>query len=178
MDAVVFDMDGVLVDSQHQWELAETPLLRSFAPDWREADHPKISGLGVDDLHRWLVKEYRVTRGLHEFRAACEAEAGEIYGRRASLAEGLLDCLAAFKARGLPLAVDSYSPRAWIWKRPRDPPSSTSMPRSRPPTRSRSGQGPGRCISSTPYGPGCKGRAQSLYCAAWRGRGHCGPRRG
>ena len=51
MRAVIFDMDGVLVDSERQWKLAAADQLARLAPRWTEADSEAIVGLGVVELH-------------------------------------------------------------------------------------------------------------------------------
>lgn len=114
MRAVILDMDGVIVDSEHQWKLAEGPFFRAVVPGWREEDHKKIVGLGVVDLYHWLAKEYRIAESKESFLARCHELALEIYGRRVSLTEGLLDLLSELGKGKLSLGLASSSPRAWI----------------------------------------------------------------
>ena len=114
MRAVVFDMDGVIVDSEHQWKLAEGPLLRRFVPAWRDQDNDRIVGFGVEDLHRFLAAEFGLAAPKETFLAACHELAADIYRRRATRAEGLLEVLDGLARRRVPLALASSSPRSWI----------------------------------------------------------------
>ena len=107
-------MDGVIVDSEHQWKLAEGEFLRRIAPHWREEDHHKIVGLGVVDLYYWLVREYEIEVPRERFLADCDALAKEIYGNRVSLAEGLAGFIADIKTNRIPLGLASSSPKSWI----------------------------------------------------------------
>ena len=63
MRAVVFDMDGVIVDSEAQWKALEAEFFRAAVPAWREEHHHKIVGMGVEDVFEFLVREFRLTMG-------------------------------------------------------------------------------------------------------------------
>lgn len=112
--AVILDMDGVMVDSERQWRLTEGEHIRRLLPGWAEADTQAIVGLGVVDLHRWLVKNRGLSTPETEFLALCDRMAEEIYGRRVSLAPGLGGLLAVLKAGGALLGLASSSPRPWV----------------------------------------------------------------
>lgn len=113
-DAVILDMDGVIVDSEHQWKLVEGPFFRSLIPSWRDEDHHKIVGLGVIELHGWLVKEYGLTEPQDAFLAKCGDMGRNIYGKLVSLTEGIGDFLSDLKKRRTAVGLASSSPRAWI----------------------------------------------------------------
>ena len=44
MDAVIFDMDGVIVDSEIHWKTTEGYFLQSLIPTWSIDDQDKILG--------------------------------------------------------------------------------------------------------------------------------------
>ncbi len=58
MNAVIFDMDGVIVDSEIQWKTLEGYFLQSLIPTWSSSDQDKIIGLGVHDLYTLLIGQY------------------------------------------------------------------------------------------------------------------------
>lgn len=113
-EAVVFDMDGVLVDSEEQWRRVTPPLLRRLAPGWREADYERVVGLGVEDLHALLAAEYGLRASRVLFLEECDLLAREVYCLRVSLAGGLLPLLDALRGGGVPLGLASSSPLRWI----------------------------------------------------------------
>ena len=112
--AVILDMDGVMVDSEHQWMLAEMPFLGGLVGRWRVSDHRKVVGLGVVDLYYHLVREYGLRLGKEDFLARCDRLALEVYRRKVSLAPGLRRFIHDLRRRAVPLGLASSSPRNWV----------------------------------------------------------------
>src|SRR5579859_7568544 len=92
-NAVVLDMDGVIVDSEMQWKLLERPILGTIVPNWKEEDFERIVGLGVNDLYHLLKDEYGLAMPQDAFLSRCDELAEEVYSRKVSLASGLHDVL-------------------------------------------------------------------------------------
>ena len=114
MDAFIFDMDGVIVDSELHWKQVEGFFLQSLVPTWGRADQDRIIGLSVHDLYRMLVDEYGVTHSKDDFLDLYHGMARTIYGEKASLIPGFTGLLAALNKDGVPVALASSSPRPWI----------------------------------------------------------------
>jgi len=57
--AVIFDMDGVIVESESHWKAFERDFLPSLLPGWSQADQPNILSLGLYDLYTRISSEYR-----------------------------------------------------------------------------------------------------------------------
>ncbi|MFT4219729.1 MAG: HAD family phosphatase [Microbacterium sp.] len=55
--AVLWDMDGTLVDTEPYWMAAEIPLVESFGGVWTHEDSLRLLGLGLDDAARVLQTE-------------------------------------------------------------------------------------------------------------------------
>ncbi len=114
MDAVIFDMDGVIVDSEIHWKTTEGFFLQSLIPGWTTDDQDRIIGLGVLDLYRLLVNTYRLQKTQDEFLAIYQEMANEIYGQKVSLIEGFSELLTTLNAHHIPVALASSSPTSWI----------------------------------------------------------------
>src|SRR5213595_3165591 len=104
MDAVIFDMDGVIVDSEIHWKTTEGFFLQSLIPGWSAKDQDKIIGLGVLDLYALLVDTYYLQKTQQEFLEIYQQMANEIYGQKVSIIAGFTEPLTSFNSHHIPLA--------------------------------------------------------------------------
>src|SRR5260370_30730172 len=93
MDAVIFDMDGVIVDSEIHWKTTEGYFLQSLIPTWSMSDQDRIIGLAVHDLYALLVSTYQLQKTKEQFLELYQEMANEIYGQKVSLIEGFTQLL-------------------------------------------------------------------------------------
>jgi len=114
MDAVIFDMDGVIVDSEIHWKTTEGFFLQSLIPTWSEQDQDRIIGLGVLDLYALLTNTYHLQKTKEQFLEIYQEMANEIYGQKVSLMEGFAALLNALSNKNIPIALASSSPTSWI----------------------------------------------------------------
>ena len=114
MDAVIFDMDGVIVDSEIHWKTTEGYFLQSLIPTWSVNDQDRIIGLGVLDLYLLLANTYHLQKTKEQFLEIYQEMANEIYGQKVSLMEGFTDLLNALNSKNIPVALASSSPASWI----------------------------------------------------------------
>jgi len=114
MDAVIFDMDGVIVDSEIHWKTTEGYFLQSLIPTWNINDQDKILGLGVHDLYALLASTYQLQKTKEQFLELYQEMANVIYGEKVSLIEGFTELLSVLHANHIPVALASSSPWTWI----------------------------------------------------------------
>ena len=114
MNAVIFDMDGVIVDSEIQWKTLEGYFLQSLIPTWSSSDQDKIIGLGVHDLYTLLIGQYGLQKTKAQFLELYQEMANEIYGQKVSLIVGFSDLLTTLNKNNIPVALASSSPKSWI----------------------------------------------------------------
>ena len=63
--AVLWDMDGTLVDTEPYWMAAETPLVESFGGTWSHEQALGLVGLGLEDSAR-IFQDAGVRMGVHD----------------------------------------------------------------------------------------------------------------
>ena len=114
MNAVIFDMDGVIVDSEIHWKTTEGYFLQSLIPTWSINDQDKILGLGVHDLYALLASTYQLQKTKEQFLELYQEMANVIYGEKVSLIEGFTELLSVLHANHIPVALASSSPWTWI----------------------------------------------------------------
>lgn len=113
MDAVCFDMDGVMVDSERYWVAVEAE--RIFpAAGVADVDVAEITGMNYREVYDYLDETYGVDVEREEFLDIYEESAREIYTERVALMDGFRDLCGTLRDRGNRLAVVSSSPPDWI----------------------------------------------------------------
>ena len=114
IDTIVFDMDGVIVDSEVHWKQVEAEFLGGLIPGWSAKDQHSILGMSAYDVHMKLVRDYGVTMSVKEYFDYYNALSKKIYGERSALIPGSTELIHALHVREVPLALCSSSPREWI----------------------------------------------------------------
>jgi HAD superfamily hydrolase (TIGR01509 family) len=109
---VVFDLDGVLVESEHLWE--ENWTLHAAANDyaWQPADTATVQGMSVPEWSTYMAE--RIGRGAPReiAEAVIDGMIGALHGGRVELLPGAPEMVAA--AARVPIAVASSAPRRLI----------------------------------------------------------------
>ncbi len=113
--AIIFDFDGVLVDSERYWDDIDRTFFRELIPTWTVNDGDKLSGLGAKAAHALLTREYGLTIGFEEYYARLDAAVQKtIYGERTQLVPGVVEFLNLLQERNIPIAIASSSHRHWL----------------------------------------------------------------
>lgn len=113
IDAVIFDMDGTLTDSEHWWDEVRRGLAEQDGVPWPESATTAMMGLSTPEWSRYLVEQVGV-RGTPA-EAAKRTIDGMVAKYRAGvpLLPGADEAVRRMAARG-PIAICSSSPRLLI----------------------------------------------------------------
>lgn len=113
MDVVLFDMDGVIVDSEDYWVERER---EELLPAVVEEDVPvsEITGMNYKEIYEYLDSNYTTRVDREEYVDRFEELAEEIYTEHADLMPGFRDLLEGLHERGVRTAIVSSSPPDWI----------------------------------------------------------------
>ncbi len=115
MDAVIFDFDGVVVDSERYWDDMDRAFFQELVPSWTIADGDRMSGLGTEAGYELLRKDYGVTLPYADyFRRLDDAVQTVVYGEKIRLLPGIPELLALLRERRTPIAIASSAHRSWI----------------------------------------------------------------
>ncbi len=113
MDAVLFDMDGVIVDTEEFWRAREAEVILPAAVADGDPSQDEIRGVNYRETYDYLADTYEMALSREEFLDLYESAAADLY-ETTDLMPGFEDLLAALRARGCRIAVVSSSPREWI----------------------------------------------------------------
>jgi HAD superfamily hydrolase (TIGR01509 family) len=113
-EAILFDMDGTLVNTEPLWLASETDLMARYGYPWSERDQANCLGGPLD-----RVGEYMFARaGDHEspefFTNTLISLVGERLRGGVGLMEGAEDLLDLCREHAIPVALVSASPRVLV----------------------------------------------------------------
>jgi HAD superfamily hydrolase (TIGR01509 family) len=113
IEAVVFDLDGVLVDSEHVWDEARKELAAKRGGRWHDRASRDMMGMSSLEWSRYMRDEIGLREPPEEISAEVVRRLEEIYRRELPLVEGAREAVERLAARW-PLALASSSNRELI----------------------------------------------------------------
>jgi HAD superfamily hydrolase (TIGR01509 family) len=111
--AVVFDLDGVLVDSEHVWDAAREELARERGGRWHEGAQRDMMGMSSTEWSRYMHEVIGVRDEPEEISAEVVRRLERIYREHLPLIDGAAEAVERLAARW-PLGVASSSNRPII----------------------------------------------------------------
>lgn len=114
MEAVCFDMDGVVVDSEAHWKPAEREDIYPTAVPDADVSPEATTGMNYREIYDYLGERHAVAVSREEFLGLYDETAADIYGERVELMEGCADILSTLRESGVATALVSSSPHDWI----------------------------------------------------------------
>src|ERR1035437_2624163 len=113
--AVLFDMDGLLVDSEPLWLEAETAVMARLGADWTKADQRQLLGGSLDRAVRYLLTK-AARPALPEVVGGwlMSEIAGRVRDHGVPMRPGARELLASVAASGLPRALVTSSERRFM----------------------------------------------------------------
>ncbi|MBS1884392.1 MAG: HAD family phosphatase [Actinobacteria bacterium] len=113
-DAVVFDNDGLLLDTESVWTRAEADIFERYGTEFT-AEHKRelvgtSAGVAAASLERWLGQDGRAGELMEELNVLVVAELE--HGVEAMV--GARDLLERLRGQGTPIGLVSNSPPAFV----------------------------------------------------------------
>lgn len=109
--AVVFDMDGLLIDSEPLWVRAEIEVFGEVGVVLGEEDCAKTKGLRVDDvIAYWYARHAWDTRAPKDVEDLLVTRVAELVAAEGVALRGVANAIAVAKQEGRKLALASSSP--------------------------------------------------------------------
>ncbi len=113
IEAVAFDLDGTLIESETVWEAARREVTESAGGRWRDDAQPSMMGLSTPEWIAYMQQELGAALEADEIRKRVLERIKASYHEQIPLIDGADEAVRRV-AVGLPLAVASSSPRELI----------------------------------------------------------------
>jgi len=106
--AVVFDLDGVLIDSESVWDAVRRALTEEWGGQWHGNAHRDMMGMSAPEWSCYMHERLRVPRSPGEINVEVVRRMADAYATHLPLLPGAVDCVRRL-ALHWPLAVASSS---------------------------------------------------------------------
>lgn len=113
IEAVVFDLDGVLLDTEELWDEARRELVEERGGQWPEDAQRTMMGMSSQEWSRYMHEELGVADPPERISAEVVRRLEKLYRERLPLIPGALDAVRRLAARRR-LAIASSSNRPLI----------------------------------------------------------------
>ena len=113
MKAVVFDLDGVLVDSEQMWDEVRRWVVADYGGSWTDEATRAMQGMSTPEWATYLVDELGVDLSVEQAAQLTIGEMTRRYAEGPPVLPGAVDTVRAVIARS-PVAIASSSPPTLI----------------------------------------------------------------
>ena len=111
--AVIFDMDGVLTDSEPFYAEAINVVLAARGLHLTEKDHEAIMGSSIDYTWEWVTRRFQLEGSPQQWMASYDRAVVDILGRKVEPSAGLYPLLDQLEKRNVKLALATSSQLNW-----------------------------------------------------------------
>ena len=109
-EAIIFDMDGVIIDSEPLWKIAMEEVFSGLGSRLKKEDFQKTVGLRIDEvIHYWNIKEHWGIRDESEVEEAIIIKMENLIADKPAALEGVIDTLNYLKLRNIPVGLATSS---------------------------------------------------------------------
>ena len=115
IEAVILDMDGILIDSERHWQLTERAIFAELDIELTDQLLVETRGLRTEELvAHWSARFSIDSMNPETLMKEYDQQMVETMKREVPLMEGAIELIRMFKEMGLPLALATCSSQAHI----------------------------------------------------------------
>ena len=112
--AVIFDMDGVITDSEPCYAEAINIVLAPRGLFMGEEDHRQTMGSSIDDTWAYVMDRFDLDGPAADWKAAYDEAVVDVLSRSVTPAPGLLAVLDGLRERGVKVGLATSSRARWV----------------------------------------------------------------
>ena len=114
IDAVIFDLDGSLVDSMWMWRQIDIEYLGKFGIELPEDLQEAIEGMSFSETACYFKERFRLPDSIQQIKADWNAMAWDKYSNEVPLKEGVDDFLEICREQGILLGIATSNSRELV----------------------------------------------------------------
>lgn len=115
IQAVIFDMDGLLIDSEPLWRMAEKKVFATVDIHLEDADFEQFMGFKINEVvEHWMIKKPWKNKTSKEVENGILDELDLLIKEKGKPMRGVYGSLNFFAKKNVPLAIASSSPQRII----------------------------------------------------------------
>lgn len=111
IDAVIFDLDGSLVDSMWIWRAIDVEYLGRFGHSLPENLHSEIGGMSFSETAVYFKERFQIPDSLEQIKEDWNKMAWEKYQYEVPLKKGIPEFLQGCRANGIRLGIATSNSR-------------------------------------------------------------------
>lgn len=111
--AIIFDMDGLLIDSEFCWDEARKRMAKEVGVEWNSDDHKAVMGVSTHEWVSYMIKRLSLTISPQEVEETIVNSMKEIYAENIPFLPGALEAVSLAHTH-YPTGLASGSPQKLI----------------------------------------------------------------
>ena len=111
INGVIFDVDGVLLNSMPIWENLGELYLQELGIEAKKDLGKKLFTLSMEEAAEYLISQYNLDKSVEEVVSGFVRAVKEFYEERVPLKEGVREYLSEFRARKIPMVIATSGDR-------------------------------------------------------------------
>lgn len=112
--AIIFDLDGTLMDSMLMWTDIDVEYLGRYGYDLPSDLQKEIEGMGFTETAHYFKKRFSIPESIEEMKAEWNRMAYDFYAKRVQPKPGAGRFLEEMKSRGIKMGIASSNSRELI----------------------------------------------------------------
>lgn len=109
--AIIFDLDGTLVDSMWIWKQIDIDFLTKHGYELPDDLQKSIEGMSFTETAEYFIKRFNLKMSLEEIKAEWNEMAREFYAEKIRLKENVIDVIRYAKKNGIKLGIGTSNSR-------------------------------------------------------------------
>ena len=114
IDAVIFDLDGTLVDSMWMWESIDIEYLGRFNIDFPSDLQGSIEGMSFSETAIYFKERFNLPDSLDQIKSDWNKMAWDKYLHEVPLKEGVREFLDCLKSKNIPAGIATSNSRELV----------------------------------------------------------------